>query len=146
MASPSRDTTVYNFNVVRWLEKHHRKKKISKPALDAAKIVELRGIFEALDDDDSGSKASFMRRVFIPILPQRSSRLCLCSPPTRVPTRTASVRTSPTRNVLSVSVDHPSFMALVRVRFPPAYFAAKRSSPRSVVPLPILRTPSSCSC
>lgn len=100
MASPSRDKTVYNFNVVRWLEKHHRKKKISKHDLDAAKIVELRGIFEALDDDDSGSKATC--GAFLKTLPHRSSRLCLCSHPTRVPTRAASVRPPHTRCVVFV--------------------------------------------
>ena len=141
MASPSRDKTVYNFNVVRWLEKHHRKKKISKHDLDAAKIVELRGIFEALDDDDSGSKATcgaFLKYyhieapvfVFAPTLLEYPHAPLVCDPHTR--------------DALSLSVGHPSFKALVlRVRVPPLSAAAKRSSPRST-PTPIAHSPSIC--
>ena len=47
--------TVYDYGVVRWLEKHHNNKKISLQNAKGKNATQLREIFDSLDEDKSGT-------------------------------------------------------------------------------------------
>ena len=47
--------SVYNFSTVRWLEKHHKKKKVSTQNLNERKTRQLKEMFDHLDADKSGT-------------------------------------------------------------------------------------------
>lgn len=47
--------TVYDYYMVRWLEKHHNNKKISLQNLKRQDVPQLREIFDHLDEDKSGT-------------------------------------------------------------------------------------------
>jgi hypothetical protein len=55
VAADDNVATVFNYETVRWLEKHHRHKKVSRQRLDQDKILQLKKMFDALDIDSSGS-------------------------------------------------------------------------------------------
>ena len=47
--------TVYNFSTVRWLDKHHKKKKVVAKEVNDQTLMQLREMFDQLDDDNSGT-------------------------------------------------------------------------------------------
>ena len=48
-------TGLFNYETVRWLEKHHNRRVVNQCALDESKVKQLQEMFEHLDDDGSGS-------------------------------------------------------------------------------------------
>lgn len=50
-ASGARIKTVYNYETVRWLEKHHKQRLVSRQKLDEERLQQLREMFDHLDED-----------------------------------------------------------------------------------------------
>lgn len=47
--------TVFDFDTVRWMQKHHNKKKVSIRKVSELVIRQLRQLFDSLDEDNSGT-------------------------------------------------------------------------------------------
>uniref|UniRef100_A0A7S1XNQ2 EF-hand domain-containing protein n=1 Tax=Phaeomonas parva TaxID=124430 RepID=A0A7S1XNQ2_9STRA len=48
-------TSVMNYNTIKWLEKHHDKKVIGQNLVREERLHQLKGIFDSLDADHSGT-------------------------------------------------------------------------------------------